>query len=334
MALIGGTPFDDNDVVRPALRGTNFFDQIFAKEGNDTLYGNGGNDLLYGEAGDDFLAGGEGNDTHYGGPGDDLMSGISGNDTYYVDSPGDIVLEGAGFGNDTVYTSVNYTLTSNVENLILTGNAYIGYGNSLSNEMTVQGTSGLSNRLYGRSGNDTLNGNSGIDYLYGENQNDLLKGFYGDDHLFGGFGNDTLYGHYDNDELDGGNNDDLLYGGRGTDTLKGGAGRDTLWGTESIFHNDIDELSGGADADIFAFGVKRAVHYWRGDGYGLVKDFNRFEDTIQLAGGVNRGDYSLQVGNWDGGTQDTGVLYQGNLIAVVSGQIGLNLNANYFSYST
>ncbi len=323
--LIGGTP--GNDI----LYGTNGQDQIFAKEGNDRLFGNGGNDELYGQEDNDTLYGGLGNDTHYGGTGDDFMYGYLGNDSYYVDSAGDTVREFTGQGIDTVNSSINYTLPANVENLNLSG-AQSGWGNNLDNEIGGFSNSG-GLQLFGRSGDDTLNGNTGIDRLFGENDDDLLKGFHGDDQLFGGFNNDTLFGHFGDDRLDGGQHDDLLYGGKDSDTLYGGSGNDTLWGTDSIYHNDIDELWGQANADTFALGTNRAVHYWRGNGHALIKDFNRFEDTIQLAGNVNRNDYSLWWRNWDGGGFDTGIYYKNDLIGVVSGQLLFNLNGPEFEYS-
>ena len=53
--------------------------------------------------------------------------------------------------------------------------------------------------IYGNSGNDTLNGNSGGDYLYGGDGNDTLNG---------GDGNDFLYGEAGADVLNGGNGTD------------------------------------------------------------------------------------------------------------------------------
>ena len=49
------------------------------------------------------------------------MIGGAGNDTYFVDNAGDAVMESAGEGNDTVFASVNYGLTANVEILVLQG---------------------------------------------------------------------------------------------------------------------------------------------------------------------------------------------------------------------
>jgi Ca2+-binding RTX toxin-like protein len=94
--------------------------------------------------------------------GADRLYGYLGNDTYVADSTGDLIYEtSAAGGIDTVETSVNFTLSTNVENLALTGASNInGTGNNLSN--VIVGNSG-NNYLHGREGNDTLTGGNGID---------------------------------------------------------------------------------------------------------------------------------------------------------------------------
>ena len=60
------------------------------------------------------------------------MLGGVGNDVYFVDNAGDVVIENAGEGNDTVFSTAHFRLSANVENLVLQGSADLqGYGNSL-----------------------------------------------------------------------------------------------------------------------------------------------------------------------------------------------------------
>jgi serralysin len=135
--------------------------------GNDVgnkLNGNAGNDTIEGRGGNDSIDGGAGADIIDGGLGADRMSGGLGDDRFFVDDLGDLVIELAGEGTDTVSASVNYTLTANVENLILTGGAATGTGNGLANTLTGNA---LGNRLDGGAGNDTLIGGDGIDILTG-----------------------------------------------------------------------------------------------------------------------------------------------------------------------
>lgn len=190
----------------------------FVATGNDRdnviTGGNGGN-KLYGGAGNDTLVGGNGNDYLDGGTGADRMVGGAGDDTYIVDNPGDTIVEQAGGGNDTVVSSISYTLTANVENLKLTGTAAInGTGNELNNIIT------------GNAGNNILSGGGGNDQLFGGDGDDYLDGGDGNDVLDGGNGNDTLVGGAGNDILSGGAGNDILIAGTGKDSLTGGAGAD------------------------------------------------------------------------------------------------------------
>lgn len=98
-----------------------------------------------------------------GGAGADRMVGLGGDDTYIVDNAGDVVIEGAGDGSDTIQTSVDFTLGSaaEIECLIVTGSANVSLtGNAIVN--TITGNAGA-NKVYGGLGNDILRGGSGKD---------------------------------------------------------------------------------------------------------------------------------------------------------------------------
>lgn len=124
-----------------------------------------------------------------GGAGIDTLSGLGGNDTYVV-TAGDIIVEAAAGGTDTVLASASYTLGENLENLTLGGNSAInGTGNSLANVLTGNGGD---NQLFGGGGNDTLNGGAGNDLLDGGTGDDTLAGGSGDNIIIGGAGNDTI----------------------------------------------------------------------------------------------------------------------------------------------
>ncbi len=147
------------------------------------LNGDISDNFLTGSNGNDIIHGNAGNDTLRGGLGDDTMIGGTGNDTYYVGSTGDKVFETTVATDlDTVISSISYTLTTNVENLVLSGtDALNGTGNSSDNVLTGNY---LDNVLIGNNGNDILLGGAG---------NDTLKGGTGNDTLMGGTGNDTYF---------------------------------------------------------------------------------------------------------------------------------------------
>jgi len=100
------------------------------------------------------------------------LTGLAGDDTYYV-SLGDIVVEAASAGTDTVYSAGTFTLAANVENLVLTGTAVAnGTGNTSAN--TITGNSSA-NILTGLDGNDTLVGNNGNDTIIGGAGRDIIS---------------------------------------------------------------------------------------------------------------------------------------------------------------
>ena len=276
------------------VEGTASADRLTGTAAAETLYGYAGNDILDGGAGADRLVGG------------------TGNDTYYVDNVGDVVVELAGEGTDTVYSSLaTYTMPNSVEVLYLDGPTAIeGIGNSLSN--TIYGNA-ANNHLVGGAGNDTLNGRAGADVMEGGTGNDTyyvgnsgdvvieLAGegtdlvcssvsytlsanvenlTLSDSASINGTGNDlanTITGNIGNNILSGGGGNDKLIGNAGNDRLDGGDGDDTLQGGSGT-----DTLIGGAGRDVFDWDY--ASHIGKGASADTILDFTRGEDKINLAG--------------------------------------------------
>jgi hypothetical protein len=69
----------------------------------------------------------------------------------------------------------------------------------------------INTKAYGGTGNDYLEGSSGVDVFYGGAGHDRLLGYSG---------NDFLYGDGDNDTLEGGAGNDYFHGGDGFDTYR------------------------------------------------------------------------------------------------------------------
>ena len=127
---------------------------------------NGASNHLTGGSGANILTGGDQSDTLDGGLGNDRLIGGAGDDTYYVNAAGDVIVEAADEGTDTVYVSAGtYVLSANLENGAATGFANVNItGNQLKNQ------------LFGNAGNNLLNGGDGNDTLFGSSGNDTLDG--------------------------------------------------------------------------------------------------------------------------------------------------------------
>jgi serralysin len=153
-----GTIVNDDTitVAGRTITGDEAANRLTGTLGDDVLYGLGGADVLSGDGGDDLLD---------GGTGADAMSGGNGNDIYVVDNVADSVSEtSAAGGVDRVESSVSFTLGTNLENLVLTGNADSnGTGNSQNNQLT------------GNSGNNVLDGKAGLDTFAGGSGNDTYR---------------------------------------------------------------------------------------------------------------------------------------------------------------
>jgi Ca2+-binding RTX toxin-like protein len=169
-----------NDLIE--VRGRNHV--VDGGEGDDELIIIGRDSVLNGGNGDDLFRdnmpgrgytsvfnGEAGNDRFVGNGSASTFNGGDGNDAYTI-VEAEIVNEDAGRGTDTVRSSRGATtLGANIENLVLTGVAVSGVGNSLNNVMT--GNVG-NNTLLGGSGNDMLRGGAGRDVLSGGAGSDIF----------------------------------------------------------------------------------------------------------------------------------------------------------------
>jgi Ca2+-binding RTX toxin-like protein len=236
------------------------------------------NNVIIGNSANNILAGNAGNDTLDGGAGADTMNGGAGNDTYVVDNTGDVITENANEGTDTVQSSIDYTLGTNVENLTMTGTSGWGTGNELNN--VIIGNSAV-NSLTGNAGNDTLDGGAGADTMNGGIGNDTYVVDNTGDVITenANEGTDTVQssitytlasnvenlvltgtsaingtGNALNNVITGNSANNILSGGVGIDTMIGGIGNDTY-----VVDNSDDVITENANEGVDT--VQSSNHY-------------------------------------------------------------------------
>jgi Ca2+-binding RTX toxin-like protein len=225
--------------------------------GTNALQGtaNSANDSLTANSGGDTLVAGSGTDTLISGAsGTDSLVGGSGADTFIVNNTADVITDTSTTASNVVRASVNYSLPTNVNTLILTGTlALQGAGNSHTDSITANSgadtlTAGAGvGTLIGGAGNDTFVVNSTADVItdtFTTTSNTLLSSvaftlpthvnaltLTGTAALKGtaNTGNDSLTANSGSDTLAAGSGvDTLISGATGTDSLVGGSGNDTF----------------------------------------------------------------------------------------------------------
>jgi Ca2+-binding RTX toxin-like protein len=255
-------------------------------------------------------------DTLNGTTGANILAGLDGNDTYTVDA-GDVVIEVAGAGTDTILSNLSYTLGANLENLILNGSAVSGSGNLSANAITGNAAN---NSLSGDAGNDTLDGGIGDDTMVGGTGDDTFILDSAADVVTEavGEGTDTVLstvsytlsanvenltlngtaisgtGNASDNVIIGNASDNSLDGGTGNDNLSGGAGSD-VYIVDSI--GDVVTEAAGAGTDTVLSSVS----------YTLSADVENLTLTGTALTGTGNTSDNVIIGNasdnsLDGGT--------------------------------
>ena len=253
------------------LVGTATSHVLVGATGNDTLRGATSGDVLIGNAGNDTLIDGASRVTMIGGTGDDV---------YIVNHTGDIVVEQANQGTDTVLASVNFVLPDNLENLTLLGNAnLIATGNNLNNVLTGNAGNSILNAGNGKAtlvagaGVTTLNGGTGNDIFVVNKATDVVHAQAGGTNTLRtsvsyaapahvqklvatGTGNLTLTGGIDTTEIVANSGRNTLIAGDGNVTLISGAGVNTLVGGKG---RNTFVVNNSADVVVAQAGVVNTV---------------------------------------------------------------------------
>jgi len=247
-----------------ALEGSQEIEVLAARDNSQTvamaLLGNEFANTVLGNNGANFLD---------GGAGADVLAGFGGNDNYAVDNAGDQVIEGAGGGNDAVFSTVSYQLAggSSVEMLA-------ARDNSQTTSLALVGNE-IANTILGNNGGNFIDGGAGADILAGFGGNDVYAVDNAGDIVVedAGGGTDTVYasasfalnlgtsvetlsardnsattainlvGNEIANMLTGNNGANYLDGGAGSDVLVGYGGADMFAFTTALGVNNVDTVA-------------------------------------------------------------------------------------------
>lgn len=223
-------------------------------------------------------------------------------------------------------------------------------GGNSDNTIDASGFSG-SAYLYGRNGNDNLNGGTRNNYIYGGQGDDVINGNGGNDYLYGEQGNDSINGGqgFDtireradvnftltNTQLTGNGSDTLtsieramLKGGNsankidasgfsGSTFIYARAGNDTLLGGSG---NDYlkgdkgdDLINGGAGNDkLFGGSGKDTFVLSTLIGKDTIYDFENGVDSLGLSDGLTFNDLDIQANG-----NNTNILFGNQILATLN----------------
>jgi Ca2+-binding RTX toxin-like protein len=214
--------------------------------GNFTLKGGNGNDYILNRSDACLMQGGAGNDTLIGGLEGDTLDGGTGADRM---DGGDDDIDFVNYHLDVIdYSSRTHAVSVKQDGIANDGEA--GEGDNVIGMSIIRG--GSANDVLDGRDHETAQifGNGGNDKILGPPHDEMFSSENFGAKLFGGTGNDTLQGGDGDDRLDGGSGADVLQGGGGFDTVDYSARKANL--TVSIGNNLADDGEAGEHDNIGA----------------------------------------------------------------------------------
>lgn len=333
ISVVFATPWDDHVVTG------NGHNLIFTFRGDDCIESHAGYDAVFAGPGRDRIYGGDDHDFLFGGRDDDQIHGSAGN-TYSVTAGavvldfdiGNLIVGQAGsdalFGGEVAADrGEDGTIDNHGYADLILGDSFL-FGGAPGND-TVQGEMGV-DFIFGQAGDDSLAnlvpgviGINGIQvpfgsFFFGNDGNDFIAGSNTSiagvfplmgDFIFGNAGNDTVQANAGTDFVFGNAGNDHLDGGRDTDFVFGNAGNDTVTG------NDGSDLLFGNDGDDTVFGSPGLVDLIFG-GEGNDRLFGN--EGVDIIFGANGSD-TIQ------GNDGFDLIFGGPAADTINGNAGVDL---------
>jgi Ca2+-binding RTX toxin-like protein len=333
ISVVFATPWNDHVVTG------NGHNLIFTFRGDDCIESHAGYDAVFAGPGRDRIYGGDDHDFLFGGRDDDQIHGSAGN-TYTVTAGpvvldfdiGNLIVGQAGsdalFGGEvTADRGENGSVDNHGYADLILADSFL-FGGAAGND-TVQGEMGV-DFIFGQAGDDSLSnlvpgviGINGIpvpfgSFFFGNDGNDFIAGSNTSiagvfplmgDFIFGNAGNDTAQANAGQDFVFGNTGNDQLDGGRDTDFVFGNAGNDTVAG------NDGSDLLFGNDGDDTVFGSPGLVDLIFG-GEGNDRLFGN--DGVDIVFGANGSD-TIQ------GNDGFDLIFGGPAADTINGNAGVDL---------
>ncbi|WP_256872037.1 Calx-beta domain-containing protein [Nostoc sp. TCL26-01] len=362
--IIGGA---GNDTINAGngnnnITGGDGNDTITSGSGNDTIAGGLGNDTITAGTGINIIDGGEGTDTLVDANFSTLTTAINVGDTG-ITQTAITLADGTSVTNIELFTNLTtgsgndvISFSQDTNNSISTGagddtinsglgidNVDGGAGNDLlivdysSNNYTGTSPAAGINSSVGSNGAGGFNGNY-FAYRQANNFSDYDQVSFSNIERF------QITGTAANDNIRTGDGNDTIIGGAGNDTISAAGGSDRLIGVAQNALNpglgEIDTLQGGASGDIYIIGNAATTFYDDGNtttvgttDYARIVGFNANEDIIQLTG--PKTNYILGISPITGITGTAIYINKptgepDELIAIIEGVTGLNLNSSVF----
>ena len=252
---------------------------INGDNGNNNLTGTNGDDVINGLGGNDELIGLDGRDTLNGGNGDDLLIGGAGNDRLDGGDGMDSVLYYRDRGANPVYVD------------LLAGTATDSHGDT-DTLVSIE-------YMFGTEGDDTILGsNIASERLFGRGGNDLLDGRDGKNLIFTGSGNDTVRVGTTIEDA----RDTIVVNGRGNKTITGTNAEGSDYDHHIVFEMDAPVTVNLATGIATSAGMRT---YFSGALFFLELGGSAFADTL-LGGNPIHDHLEWYVGNQGNDTIDGG----------------------------